>query len=189
VRTIFGDAAAATWISAAPGGESSALGPYVYGTDGSGGPNLTVPAGAFRLPRTPETAIESTDESGNVRSANHLYMNGAEIFAFTLQRVPKLVASLLTKTSLSWDDIDLVVFHQANRYMLEHLRKSIKIPQEKFYISFGHCGNTVSATIPIALCDAARENRLQDGSRIMLVGFGAGYSWGATIARWSPALS
>jgi 3-oxoacyl-[acyl-carrier-protein] synthase-3 len=188
VRTIFGDAAAATWISSAssPTGSSKTawLGPYVYGTDGRGGPNLIVPAGGLRQPHSPETARESADASGNVRSADNLYMDGPEVFAFTMQVVPRLVRELMAKASLGWGDIDLVIFHQANRHMLDHLRKSIHIPEEKFYISFAHCGNTVSSTIPIALLDAQREGRVQDGSRVMLVGFGVGYSWGATILRW-----
>jgi 3-oxoacyl-[acyl-carrier-protein] synthase III len=186
VRTIFGDAAAATWISS----ESSAepwMGPYVYGTDGSGGPNLMVPAGAFRQPHSAQTALESSDESGNVRSADNLYMDGPEIFAFTMGVVPRLVRDLMAKASLGWEDLDLVVFHQANRYMLDHLRKSMRIPEEKFYLSFAHCGNTVSSTIPIALLDAHRAGRLRDGARVMLVGFGVGYSWGGTILRWRDA--
>lgn len=183
VRTIFGDGAAATWISASPSGPAS-LGPYVYGTDGSGAENLIVPAGAMRQPLSPETSRETTDDSGNVRTPANLYMNGPEIFTFTMRVVPSLVREMLQKSALGWDDIDLVVFHQANRHMLEHLRKSMRIPEEKFYISFAHCGNTVSSTIPIALTEARREGRLSDGSRVLLVGFGVGYSWGATILRW-----
>lgn len=183
VRTIFGDAAAATWIGSASS-ETPWLGPYVYGTDGRGGPNLMVPAGGLRQPHSPETARESADASGNIRAADNLYMNGPEVFAFTMQVVPGLVRELMTKASLSWDDVDLVIFHQANRHMLDHLRKSIHIPDEKFYVSFAHCGNTVSSTIPIALLDAQREGRVHDGSRVMLVGFGVGYSWGGTIVRW-----
>jgi 3-oxoacyl-[acyl-carrier-protein] synthase-3 len=183
VRTIFGDAAAATWISAEPSKESW-LGPYVYGTDGKGGPNLMVPAGALRMPHSAETARESTDASGNIRSDDHLYMNGPEIFAFTMEVVPRTVNELLSKASLTLDDVDLIIFHQANKYMLEHLRKSVHIPAEKFYLSFANCGNTVSSTIPIALQNALREGRLHDGSRVMLIGFGVGYSWGGTILRW-----
>ena len=83
------------------------------------------------------------------------------------------------------DDIDLFIFHQANHYMLEHLRKRIDIPEEKFFVKMSHCGNTVSSTIPIALKHAACEGRLKPGSIVMLVGFGVGYSWGATLLRWS----
>ena len=111
-------------------------------------------------------------------------MDGAEVFNFTLTAVPASVNALLEKAKLSLDDIDLFVFHQANRYMLEHLRKRIKIPAEKFQVSMAHCGNTVSSTIPIALKHALNEGRLKEGSTLMLVGFGVGYSWGATLLRW-----
>jgi 3-oxoacyl-[acyl-carrier-protein] synthase-3 len=112
-------------------------------------------------------------------------MNGPEIFAFTLQAVPKVVRELLTRAGKSLEDVDLFVFHQANQYMLEHLRKKLKIPTERFYVGMRHCGNTVSCTIPIALKQAADEGRLHTGQLAMLVGFGVGYSWGATLLRWA----
>jgi 3-oxoacyl-[acyl-carrier-protein] synthase-3 len=183
VRTIFGDAAAATLLRAVDSAQPP-LGPFVYGTDGKGASNLIVPSGGMRRPRTSETALAVEDESGNVRSADNLFMDGAEVFNFTLNAVPKSVNTLLDKAKLSLDAIDLFVFHQANRYMLEHLRKRIKIPAEKFQVSMAHCGNTVSSTIPIALKDALAEGRLKEGSVVMLVGFGVGYSWGATLLRW-----
>lgn len=183
VRTIFGDGAAATLVSAIDR-ERPPIGPFVYGTDGSGGPNLMVPAGAMRKPRTAETGRMSEDSDGNVRSEDNLHMNGAEIFQFTLQAVPRSIGGLLEKSGLKLEDIDLFVFHQANRYMLEHLRKRMKIPEDRFQISIGHCGNTVSASIPIALKGAWSEGRLKTGFRIMLVGFGVGYSWGATLLNW-----
>ena len=184
VRTIFGDAAAATLLE---GKDETRpfIGPFVYGTDGSGAPNLIVPTGGMRRPRTPETAIPVEDESGSARSQDDLFMNGAEIFTFTIDAVPKSVAALLQKACLTAADIDLFVFHQANKYMLEHLRKRLKIPPEKFQLSMAHCGNTVSSSIPIALKHAAMEGKLSEGTVMMLVGFGVGYSWGATILRWA----
>ena len=184
VRTIFGDAGAATVLSAA-NAPAPFIGPFVYGTDGSGGPNLIVPAGGARLARTPGTALAVEEEGGNVRSRDDLYMNGAEIFAFTLDVVPNDVEALLKKSGHELADIDLFVSHQANRYMLDHLRKRLKIPPEKFPVTLSHCGNTVSATIPIALKHAQLEGRLHKGSLAVLVGFGVGYSWGATLLRWS----
>ncbi|MBV8867005.1 MAG: ketoacyl-ACP synthase III [Acidobacteriaceae bacterium] len=183
VRTIFGDAAAATLLRAVDSGQP-VLGPFVYGTDGKGALNLIVPAGGMRRPRTSETAPAVQDESGNMRSPDNLFMDGAEIFNFTLTAVPKCIDALLYRAGLPLEDIDLFVFHQANRYMLEHLRKRVKIPAEKFQISMAHCGNTVSSTIPIALAHALDEGRLKEGSLVMLVGFGVGYSWGATLLRW-----
>jgi len=184
VRTIFGDAAAATLVSADPS-LTPLIGPFVYGTDGRGGPNLIVPAGGMRQPRSAETAVSVQDEGGNVRSQDDLFMNGAEIFNFTLDVVPQTVNSLLEKAGLQLSDVDLFVFHQANKFMLEHLRKRLRISPEKFHVSMSHCGNTVSSTIPIALKHAALEGKLQPGALVMLVGFGVGYSWGAVLIRWS----
>lgn len=183
VRTLFGDAAAATLVTAAP---AAALGPFVFGTDGKGAEQLIVPTGGMRAPRTAESAVEYTDGSGNVRSRDHLFMDGGEIFAFTLNAVPKAVRQLLDRTGLTLDQIDLFVFHQANQYMLETLRKQLKIAPERFYIHLKECGNTVSSTIPIALAEASRDGALRPGQRVMLVGFGVGLSWGAALVEWQP---
>ncbi len=188
VRTIFGDAAAATLIEGQEqdaSGHAALIGPFVYGTDGQGGENLIVPIGGLRRARTPRDAEPVTDESGNVRTPENLYMNGPEIFNFTLRIVPKLVQDLLDRSRNTIDNIDLFVFHQANQYMLDHLRKRMKVPTEKFFIYMRDCGNTVSSTIPIALKHAARVGRLKAGDRVMLVGFGVGYSWGATLIQWN----
>jgi len=182
VRTVFGDAAAATLLKAVHTQEPL-MGPFIYGTDGAGGPNLVVPAGGMRQPRGPASAVEVADDQGNVRSQDDLYMNGPEIFNFTLSAVPESVERLLQKAGVALEDIDLFVFHQANRYMLEHLRKRLRIAPEKFYFALENCGNTVSSTIPIALKKASLEGVLKPGSRVMLVGFGVGYSWGAMILR------
>ncbi len=111
-----------------------------------------------------------------------------EIFHFTLQVVPACVRELLQKAGKQMEDIDLFVLHQANRYMLEHLRKKLEIPEQKFYVSLASCGNTVSSTIPIALKNALAEQRLRLGQQVMLVGFGVGLSWAATLFVW-PHLS
>jgi 3-oxoacyl-[acyl-carrier-protein] synthase-3 len=180
VRTIFGDAAAATLITATPS-DRPHLGPFVYGTDGSGGPNLIVPAGGMRRPRSEQTAVAIEDDKGNIRAEDHLFMDGPEIFTFTLNVVPDLVRRVLDRAGVTLDQIDLFVFHQANQYMLEHLRKSLGIPPQKFLVSMSHCGNTVSSTIPIVLKECGA--RVSASSLVMLVGFGVGYSWGATLLR------
>ena len=181
VRTLFGDAGAATLVRGVAGNDEF-IGPFVYGTDGAGARNLIVPTGGMRRRATGEGA--TMDSDGNLRSEANLYMNGAEIFAFTLQAVPKVVRELLAAAGKRLDDIDLYVFHQANQYMLEHLRKKLKIPPERFFVGMRHCGNTVSCTIPIALKQAVEEGRMQPGRLAMAVGFGVGYSWGATLIRW-----
>jgi 3-oxoacyl-[acyl-carrier-protein] synthase-3 len=187
VRTLFGDAAAATLVRAVPGPGDEAVA-YVFGTDGRGGDNLIVPAGGLRYPCSPETGAVVLEDDGNARSQNNLYMNGGEIFNFTLSAIPDCVNRLLARTGKQVEDVDLFVFHQANQYMLDHLRKKMRIPPEKFFVWLASCGNTVSSTIPIALKHAACEGRLSSGHLVMLVGFGVGYSWGATLLRW-PSLS
>jgi 3-oxoacyl-[acyl-carrier-protein] synthase-3 len=180
VRTVFGDAAAATLVQAVES-EQALLGPFVFGTDGRGARNLIVPAGAFRKPLTEESAVEREDKSGNWRSDENLYMNGPEIFNFTLSSVPAAVQSLLRKANCTANDIDLFVLHQANRFMLDRLRAKMNIPQERFAIELEDCGNTVSSTIPIALERAIARGELKAGQKLMLVGFGVGYSWAAGL--------
>lgn len=183
VRTIFGDAAAATLVTALNTGQPR-MGPFVFGTDGAGAGNLMVPAGAMRMPRSAETAVPRTDASGNIRTAENLFMDGGEIFAFTLASVPKLLKQMYEKSGKTKDDIDLFVFHQPNRQMLETMRKQLKIAPERFYIHLEDCGNTVSATIPIALKAAEVEGVLKPGALVLLAGFGVGYSWAGTLVRW-----
>jgi 3-oxoacyl-[acyl-carrier-protein] synthase III len=178
VRTVFGDAAAATLIARA-GGSSRAT-HYVFGTDGRGAGNLIVPEGGMRQPCRSASAEPGPDTPG----PKNLYMNGGEVFNFTLETVPGCVASLLEKAGKSLEQVDLFVFHQANRFMLDHLRRKLKVPAENFYVSLASCGNTVSSSIPIALENARREGKLREGSLLMLVGFGVGYSWGATLIEW-----
>ena len=176
-RTIFGDAAAVTLVQTAPEDTTEDwIGPFVYGTDGSGGRNLIVTTGAQR-----KGGKSPDPESGG---PEYLYMDGPEIFDFTIRVVPNCVNALLEKVGKTSEDIDLFVFHQANRFILDHLRRKMRIPSERFYMHMNRCGNTVSSTIPIALKEAVSEGKLKSGSTAMLVGFGVGYSWGATMIRW-----
>lgn len=181
VRPLFGDAAAATLVSAGDAGET--IGPFVFGTDGSGGVNLMVRQGGMRAYAGGATGPGCAAE--NPAGPGILYMNGPEIFNFTLRAVPAAVSQVVSRAGREKGDIDLFVFHQANQFMLDHLRSKLAIPQEKFYVALRHCGNTVSSSIPIALHCAAAEGRLRKGQLAMLVGFGVGYSWGATLVRWS----
>lgn len=177
VRTIFGDAAAATLVRAredAPP-DRDLIGPFVFGTDGRGAPNLIVKEGAFRA-RSSVTA--------DAAAPLVLEMNGPEIFNFSLRVVPDSVEKLLQKSSTGSEAVDFYFAHQANQYMLEHLRDKMRLPKEKFFIGLRDCGNTVSASIPIALADAASQGLLKRDALLMLIGFGVGYSWGACFIRW-----
>lgn len=175
-RTIFGDAATATLISSEGFAE---IGDFVLGTDGSGAENLIVRTGGMAHPEKAGDLV--FDEDGNPRSSDYLYMNGGEIFSFTLLTVPKMVRQTLEKNNLTKDDIDLYVFHQANRFMLNHLRKKLKIEEDRFFINMENIGNTVSSTVPIALADAKSEGKLK--GNVLIAGFGVGLSWGATILK------
>lgn len=182
VRTIFGDAGAATLVTASSDRET--MHGITYGTDGSGAKNLIVPAGGLRsaanLSPNSEPAERELTSNGY-----DLYMNGPEIFNFTLKVVPDSVAKILERSSLEQGDVDLFVFHQANKYMLNHLRKKLGVEESKFFVSMAQSGNTVSSTIPIALAEAQSAGVLKPGMRIMLLGFGVGYSWGGMIVDWS----
>jgi 3-oxoacyl-[acyl-carrier-protein] synthase-3 len=187
VRTLFGDAAAATIITADDDDEDGGqehIGPFVFGTDGAGAKNLIVEAGGFRSPSDAASAVEHTDSSGNVRSAQNLYMNGGEVFAFTLKEVPLAVDALLTKAGTAREDIDYFVLHQANRFMLDALRKKLDLPVEKLPVCMENCGNTVSSTIPLALIQMREDGKLRTRKKLMLVGFGVGYSWAATFINF-----
>lgn len=187
VRTIFGDAGAASLITANEHVDRDPLGPFVYGTDGRGGENLIVRPAGSRPPlaqcgeNSPQSSRATNTPSG------FLYMNGAEIFTFTLKSVPAAITTLLDRSGRSLEDIDLFVFHQANEFMLNHLRDKIGIPMEKFFVFLASCGNTVSCSIPIALREAENAGRLRFGATVMVVGFGVGYSWAASLLRWVPS--
>lgn len=183
VRTLFGDAAAATVVGASgkDAGAGQGIGPFVFGTDGRGAHDLIVEAGGARRPCDTASAVERLDDNGNVHSADKLYMDGAEVLSFTLREVPAAIAALLDKAGLVQDDIDYFVLHQANRFMLDTLRKKIGVGPERMPLHLEHVGNTVSSTIPLALIGMREAGQLVAGKRLMLVGFGVGYSWAATI--------
>ena len=182
VRTLFGDGAAATLVGRATG--RGRIGTFLVGTDGKGAENLIVPAGCSRLPRSAETSEEVTDEAGCTRSKQDLFMDGPAIFTFAISVVPRAVKNHLANASISQDEIDWFVYHQANRYMLEHLAKRSKIPLDKMVIDVHDIGNTVSASIPIALQRGVEEGKIEPGHRLLLVGFGVGYSWAACDLTW-----
>ena len=175
-RSIFGDGATATLISTDGFAE---IGDFILGTDGKGANNLIVRTGGSRQPDAINTL--NSDEGGYFLSPDYLYMNGSEIFNFTLEAVPLLVNSTLLKNGLELSDINLFIFHQANKFMLNTLRKICSISKEAFYIDMEDIGNTVSSTIPIALARAKNKNLLQDKFNILIAGFGVGYSWGGCV--------
>lgn len=176
-KSIFGDAAAATLISVS---DTDKIYNFVLGTDGIGKDNLIVSNGGMRN-KSEQNQEERTDDAGNFRSNNHLFMNGPEIFNFTIEKIPPVFNRILEINNLSIENIDYVIFHQANKYMLDYLRKKMNIPKEKFHNDMLLTGNTVSSTIPIALLNCMDDKIVKEGDKVLLLGFGVGYSWGGTI--------
>lgn len=175
-RSIFGDGAAATLIS---DNGFARIGDFVLGTDGRGADNLIVRNGGAKHPIKCTDGSEEPAENG--ARPSHLYMNGSEIFNFTLEAVPPLISATLEKNHLQKDDIARYVFHQANKFMLDTIRKVCGIQKDKFYVNLERVGNTVSSTIPIALkqCMDSDDQTLE--GHVLISGFGVGYSWGACV--------
>lgn len=176
-RSIFGDAGTATLVCSVDSCSDKCqyISQPVYGTDGRGAENLLVRNGGMRARGNLNVKNDPRDK--------FLYMNGPEIFRFTIESVPKLIDDVLAREQKTMDDIDLFIFHQANEYILEYLRNRTQIPRNKFYVALENTGNTVSSSIPIAMRKAYDENILREGACVMLVGFGIGYSLGGVIVH------
>jgi len=182
-RSIFGDAAAASLITATGYNDLSTngIGEFVFNTDGSGADNLIVKNGGMRNPI--KNGIDYFESGNYVKNDDYLFMNGQEIFKFTTSSIPNLIDDCLLKNNLNIDGIDLFIFHQANKFMLDYLKRKLNIPDSKFFIYLENCGNTVSSTIPIAISEAIKSNKLKKGMTLLVVGFGVGYSAAATILK------
>jgi 3-oxoacyl-[acyl-carrier-protein] synthase-3 len=181
---LFGDGAAATLLRKAPKQGGGILA-FHFGTDGSGYDRLIVPAGGSRLPSGEQTHQMVKDENGDERSPEHIRMYGRDIFQFMDREVPRSVEAALAAASLCLDDVKLFVFHQANKFMLEFLFHKLRLPPHKTIICMEETGNTVSASIPIALKRAIEGGRVGSGDIVVICGFGVGLSWATTVLRWS----
>jgi len=175
VALLFGDAGTATLLKK---DKNEDIITFVLGTDGAGEDNLIVPAGGFRQPLTESNMKRTGREGGNVRSDAELFMNGAEIFSFTLDVVPSLVKRLLAESDWNVDDVDAFVMHQANRFMLQYLSKRMKLPKDKVVFAMENYGNTSLASIPLAMTTCLADRLKAERLRLLLAGFGVGYSWG-----------
>ncbi len=182
VVPLFGDAGTATLLERCASGQGFRR--FKLGTDGKGAPFLIWPASGLRRPRSPETARETTDKSGNTRRADDMAMDGAAIFVFTLKTVPKLIEDLLGAEKLTVADIDLFVFHQASELIIESSAKKLKIPREKLHYKLHDVGNSGGSTVGIALTDAWLKGRIKPGMRVVLSAFGVGLSWAGALIHW-----
>ena len=175
-RSIFGDAAAACLISTSGFAE---IGEFSLGTDGGGANNLIVKTGAARQKEATGFFVE--DDEGHVWYDDYLYMNGGNVFNFTLETVPSMMKEIQEKNKLKKEDIDYYIFHQANKFMLNTIRKICVLPKEKFYLNLAEVGNTVSSTILIGLKDCLNNTIVKKGDKVMVAGFGVGLSWGGCV--------
>ena len=175
-RSLFGDGAAACLISSEG---KVKIGDFSLGTDGSGADDLIIRTGASRFPKA--TGNMKEDDDGHICYDDYLYMNGSAIFNFTLDVVPDLINKVLTINNINRSEVDLFVFHQANKYMLNTIQKVCNLPQDKVYINLERTGNTVSSTILIALKDLIDNGMINKGMKVMIAGFGVGLSWGGCL--------
>ena len=171
---LFGDGAGAFVLQASetPGGVLSA----VLRSDGSGADLLTLPAGGSRLPASHDTVD---------KGQHFIHMNGREVFRFATRVMSQTTRETVEAAQLTLDDVDLIIPHQANQRIIESAARSLDIPLERFVINVERYGNTSTASIPIATCEAIQQGRLNPGDRVVFVGFGAGLTWGAALIEWS----
>jgi len=179
---LHGDGAVATLLEPASG--SGGFVGFSLGTEGGGYRHLMIPASGARMPRTPETGTEVADDSGIVRTQEHLHMNGPAIFHFSVYKIPEVIKEALSRFNLTVADLDLVILHQANKTMIDLIYKALEVPPEKRFYFIETVGNTSGASSPMALAEAWRQSRLKPGTRTLLAAFGVGLSWGVTIIEW-----
>jgi 3-oxoacyl-[acyl-carrier-protein] synthase III len=156
---------------------------FFLGTDGKSHQHLIMPASGTRLPRSDKTRELIKNESGVVRSLEHLHMNGPAVFSFSLHRVPDMIRAALLEQNLTIDDIDLFLFHQANKKMVDQIYYVLKIPTSKQFFFMEKIGNCAAASSAILLAEAWRQGVAKPGMRILVAGFGVGLSWGVAILR------
>lgn len=184
---LHGDGAAATLVE--PTSRAGGFAGFWLGTDGSGYRHLIIPASGARLPRTAETHKEIQDESGIIRTQEHLYMNGPAIFHFSVYKIPEVIQQALDQFGLTIGDLDLVLLHQANRTMVDQIYRSLDIPAEKRFYFMEDIGNLSGASTPVLLAEAWRQGRIKPGTKTLLAAFGVGLSWGVTVIEWPMDLA
>ena len=181
VAPIFGDSGCATIIEY---DENASPSYFILKSDGTGIPCLLQPAGAYRVPSTEETRKEIEDKDGNIRTAENFYMNGFDVFNFTLTEQPKLLEEILEFSHTKKDDIDYFILHQANVYIVETILKKAKIPFEKAPSKiFAKYGNQNSASIPSVICSELYDKFKNGKKKVLMQGFGIGLSWGACVTE------
>lgn len=180
-RVIFGDGGAVSWITSAESHEG--IIDMQCATSGANYDKFMIKAGACRIPKSEETSVPTTDSSGNVHTMETIEMDGAGILKFVSEKVPKQVVSILERNNYTIEDVDLFIFHQASKMVLDSLSRLLRIKKEKVFSNLQNIGNTVSASIPIALKDAMEEGKISKGDTVLISGFGVGLSWGTALIK------
>jgi 3-oxoacyl-[acyl-carrier-protein] synthase-3 len=184
-KTIFGDGATASLISGSKlaGFWNAEIKEFSYYTDGKGYDKLILRNGGFRYKNGNQSEdIYEGDTFHN--NDNYIYMDGKSIFDFTAFEVPRNIDKCYLKNNVNIEAVDLFVFHQANKFMINFVRNRCKIPESKFYIDLADGGNTVSSTIPIALKRAIEKGYNHNNKRVLLSGFGVGLSIGSVLIHF-----
>ena len=180
VRTIFGDGATATWVDGS--GTNGSISQAIFGTDGSRAGSLIVPNGGLRSSGTKYSSSNSKSR-GLEPSKFDLFMDGPDIFNFASTVVGATYSELLDLDPNKDRPLDLLILHQANAFMLNHLRLKLGLDEKMVPVVMGNWGNTVSGTIPMALVDLKNQKKIGNGEKVMLIGFGVGLSWGGLFAE------
>lgn len=174
---LYGDAGTATLIEKSSNSESF----FSLYSDGSGFKSIIIEAGGSRCPSNPANTIPVEKEDGNYRSDSQIYMDGLEVFNFTLKVVPKSINDILSYTKRDINSIDYFLFHQANKFMIDFFVKKLKINSEKVPISLDTFGNVSSPTIPLTIVSKLNKISKNEKCQILMSGFGAGLSWGTAV--------
>ena len=174
---LYGDAGTATLIEKGDYGDST----FMFYTDGSGANALKIHAG-MRNPITPESCVEREQEEGNIRSDLEVFMDGMDVFNFAISKVPKSIKALLKETDKTIDDVDYLVFHQANRFMMDFFVKKLKIAPERVPYCISKYGNTSSTSVPLTI-SSELAGKLDGTHTMLLSAFGAGLSWAAALMQ------
>jgi 3-oxoacyl-[acyl-carrier-protein] synthase-3 len=181
VAVLFGDGAAATLVDKS---EEEGLIDVEAATAGKYWDRIMIPAGGSRMPHSEETSIPEEDSRGNIRTKNDVWMDGLSVLGLVNTRVPSQIQKLLERNHVTLDDVDLCVFHQASKVTLDSLVARLGVKPEKHFHNVAKVGNTVSASIPIALKDASDEGRISSGDLVLISGFGVGLAWATALLRW-----
>jgi 3-oxoacyl-[acyl-carrier-protein] synthase-3 len=178
VRLVFGDAGTASIVKKTKLNSNLS---FIIKSDGSGYKDLIIPNGGSRNKFSLDSLIENQDHEGNIRSESDLYMDGMAIFNFAIKCVPEIIKDTLLNTGWEKDDVSLFAIHQANKFMVDYLRKKIKVDHDKMPIAIDGFGNTGPASIPLLLTERFASLSILELNKVILCGFGVGLSWG-TVA-------